>query len=159
MLDLVPCLDGGAATAMRLVAARRAERNAHPPSRGTGRPARPGQTFAARSRKLLASTLLRPLIVALGPSQPAAGGPSEGQAVEAPSFEVDPFWQQPLPVTGSWARRIGVGVDAREQVFIVHRQQTLNARTEVLSAEAAKGSECCVAAPPVLEFSIRRASW
>ena len=28
---------------------------------------------------------------------------------------------------------IGVGVDARDHIFVVHRQQTLNARTEVLA--------------------------
>jgi len=105
-----------------------------------------------RSRKLLAATLLGTTIVALGASQRALQGASEGQAVQAPSFEVDPFWPQPLPNHWVMGSAIGVGVDARDHVFIVHRQQTLNARTEVLSAEAAKSGECCVAAPPVLEF-------
>lgn len=45
---------------------------------------------------------------------------------------------------------IGVGVDANDHVFIVHRgQATLNARTE--GGYPATGP-CCSAAPPVLEF-------
>ena len=70
--------------------------------------------------------------------------------VQAPYFEVDPMWPKPLPNGWLLGMVIGVGVDGRDHVFIVHRgQATLNARTE---GGYAKVGPCCSAAPPVLEF-------
>ena len=46
--------------------------------------------------------------------------------VEAPYFEVDPFWPKPLPNKWVLGNAIGVGVDSRDHVFIVHRQDTMN---------------------------------
>lgn len=105
------------------------------------------------SRKLLAATMLGGAIVALGLGQRALEGATDGAAVDAPTFEVDPFWPQPLPNHWIMGSVIGVGVDARDHVFVVHRQQTLNARTEVGAAANPPLGECCVAAPPVLEFA------
>lgn len=105
------------------------------------------------SRKLLAATVLGASIVALGVGQRALQGATDGQPVQAPVFEVDPFWPQPLPNHWIMGSIIGVGVDARDHVFVVHRQQTLNARTEVGAANTPPVAECCVAAPPVLEFA------
>jgi hypothetical protein len=65
--------------------------------------------------------------------------------VQAPYFEVDPMWPKPLPNGWLLGMVIGVGVDARDHVFIVHRgQATLNARTE---GGYAKVGPCCSAAP------------
>lgn len=74
------------------------------------------------------------------------------QAVQAPSFEVDPFWPKPLPNHWLLGSVIGVGVDNRDHVFIIHRQESLNARTEVGAAQNPPTGECCLPAPPVLEF-------
>jgi hypothetical protein len=76
---------------------------------------------------------------------------SQQPTVEAPRFEVDPFWPKPLPNKWVLGNAIGVGVDSRDHVFIVHRQDTMN------EAENGAGvnpptSECCKGAPPVLEF-------
>src|ERR1051325_6697493 len=71
------------------------------------------------------------------------------QTVMAPKFEVDPMWPKPLPNHWVMGNVIGVGVDANDHVFIVHRVDT------VLPTENGAGaseSECCVAAPPVIEF-------
>ena len=106
-----------------------------------------------RSRKLLGATVLGASIVALGAGQRALEGAAQGASVQAPSFEVDPYWPQPLPNHWVLGSVIGVGVDARDHIFVVHRQQTLNDRTEVLKGDAAKSGDCCVAAPPVLEFA------
>jgi hypothetical protein len=105
------------------------------------------------SRKLLAATVLGASILALGVGQRALQGATDGQQVQAPLFDVDPFWPQPLPNHWIMGSIIGVGVDARDHVFVVHRQQTLNARTEVGAANTPPVAECCVAAPPVLEFA------
>ncbi|MDE2876810.1 MAG: hypothetical protein OXU69_12460 [Gemmatimonadota bacterium] len=74
------------------------------------------------------------------------------RAAEAPMFEVDPFWPQPLPNHWVLGSVVGVGVDSRDHVFIVHRQAPLNERTEIGAAQDPPTGECCVPAPYVLEF-------
>ena len=77
-----------------------------------------------------------------------------GGTVQAPRFEVDPFWPKPLPNNWLLGSTIGVSVDSRDHVWIIHRgAATLNARTEMGAATNPKtAEECCVPAPPVLEF-------
>ena len=44
---------------------------------------------------------------------------------QAPAFEVDPFWPKPLPnhwVTGS---TIGVSVDSQDNVWTIHRPNSV----------------------------------
>ena len=67
-------------------------------------------------------------------------------------FEVDPMWPQPLPHHWIIGSAIGVTVDSRDHVFIIHREGSLNARTELGAAQDPPTGECCVPAPPVLEF-------
>ncbi|MDT8341481.1 MAG: hypothetical protein RQ751_08220 [Longimicrobiales bacterium] len=73
-------------------------------------------------------------------------------AVEVPLFEVDPFWPKPLPNHWLMGSVIGVGVDSRDHVFVVHRGASLNPRTEAGAAQDPPTGECCHPAPPVLEF-------
>jgi DNA-binding beta-propeller fold protein YncE len=47
---------------------------------------------------------------------------------------------------------VGVTVDARDHVFIIHRQAPLNERTEIGAATDPPTGECCLPAPYVLEF-------
>lgn len=72
----------------------------------------------------------------------------------APLFEVDPFWPKPLPNHWIMGATIGVDVDSRDHVWIVQRntddQFALN--TELGADQEPKISDCCSAAPPVLEF-------
>ena len=91
----------------------------------------------------------------------AAGPPPDGAAAiaaagadEVPLFEVDPFWPKPLPDHGLLGATIGVAVDSRDHVYIVHRNtpDQFAARTEVGAAQDPPLSECCVPAPPLLEF-------
>ena len=70
---------------------------------------------------------------------------------DAPIFEVDPFWPNPLPDHMVLGSAIGVGVDSRDHVFIVHRGN-LTERTEGGADADPPIGECCRAAPPVLEF-------
>jgi len=79
------------------------------------------------------------------------------QVKEAPRFEVDPFWPKPLPNHWVLGSTIGVAVDSRDHVFIVHRDKpeqsfSRSARTELGAAQDPPLSECCVPAPPLLEF-------
>jgi len=96
-------------------------------------------------------------LAALGVGQAALEQRAEAQAraaVQAPRFEVDPFWPKPLPNHWLLGSTIGVSVDAQDHVWIVHRgAATLNARTEMSAATDPPTAEaCCVPAPPVLEF-------
>ena len=73
--------------------------------------------------------------------------------VDAPRFEVDPMWPKPLPNHWILGSVIGVGIDSRDHVYIIHRgDSTLNQRTESGADANPPMGECCRAAPPVLEF-------
>ncbi len=69
----------------------------------------------------------------------------------APVFEVDPLWPQPLPNHWIMGSTIGVGVDSRDHVFVIHRQTTFN-DNEIGAAADPPTAECCIPAPNVLEF-------
>jgi DNA-binding beta-propeller fold protein YncE len=76
-----------------------------------------------------------------------------GQGTMAPRFEVDPLWPKPLPNHWVLGSVIGVGVDSRDHVYIIHRGlATLNERTEAGAATTPPTGECCAPAPPILEF-------
>ncbi|HVR64307.1 MAG TPA: hypothetical protein VMU50_20545 [Polyangia bacterium] len=72
--------------------------------------------------------------------------------VMAPRFEVDLMWPKPLPnhwIIGSVA---GVSVDAHDHIWIVHRPNSLEP-AEIRATLNPPAAECCVPAPPVLEFN------
>ena len=88
-----------------------------------------------RHRNLLIGATLVAAIVALGLGQRALSASAGVAAVTAPSFEVDPMWPNPLPNHWVLGNVIGVGVDANDHVFIVHRNDTFNATQEVGAVE------------------------
>jgi len=75
----------------------------------------------------------------------AAGG------VQAPRFEVDMAWPKPMPNHWIMGNIIGVSADSNDHIWIIHRQGSLEAK-EVYATTNPPGSNCCVPAPPVLEF-------
>ena len=97
------------------------------------------------------------LLVAMAAGQALlerAAAQASQATVQAPRFEVDPFWPKPLPNHWLLGSSIGVAVDAQDHVWIVHRGgATLNARTEMgLAADPPTAETCCAPAPAVLEF-------
>ena len=73
-----------------------------------------------------------------------------GGTVRAPRFEVDPLWPRPLPNHWILGSAIGVWVDERDHVWIIHRgSATLDDNEKGVELKTA---ECCAGAPPVLEF-------
>ncbi|MCC6537439.1 MAG: hypothetical protein IT162_07820 [Bryobacterales bacterium] len=76
----------------------------------------------------------------------------EAATAQAPRFEVDPFWPKPLPNHWVIGATIGVGVDANDNVWIIHRPASLEAKEQYATMNP-KASECCAAAPPVLAFN------
>jgi DNA-binding beta-propeller fold protein YncE len=75
----------------------------------------------------------------------------EAAGVQAPHFEVDPMWPKPLPNHWLLGMTIGVSVDAQDHIWIIHRGGSLERMENYLAANP-PASECCMAAPPVLEF-------
>lgn len=93
------------------------------------------------------------LIATLAVGQSKLQAASAARAADAPRFEVDPFWPKPLPNHWILGSTIGIGIDSRDHVFIVHRgDSTLNQRTEAGADRDPPIGECCRSAPPVLEF-------
>jgi hypothetical protein len=89
---------------------------------------------------------------------PPAAAPAASSAVEfgapgvAPRFEVDPLWPKPLPNHWLLGSTIGVSVDSRDHVWIIHRQQSLNLETEASAGMNSPAGTCCMPAPNVIEF-------
>jgi DNA-binding beta-propeller fold protein YncE len=73
----------------------------------------------------------------------------EAAGVQAPKFEVDPMWPKPLPNHWIIGNTIGVSVDSKDHIWIIHRAGSLEAM-EVYAAT--NRAECCTPAPAVLEF-------
>jgi DNA-binding beta-propeller fold protein YncE len=83
----------------------------------------------------------------------------EAQAgVQAPKFEVDPMWPKPMPNNWVMGQTIGLTVDDRDHIWLIHRGNDPGTagldRTElaVVQPGTPRVGECCDAAPPVLEF-------
>lgn len=100
-------------------------------------------------RKLYISVIVITLFIVAG-----IGGDSRAQtrgAIQAPKFEVDPFWPKPLPNHWVLGSVTGVAVDRNDHIWIVHRGADSlgnNEKGGILKPPTG----CCVPAPPVLEF-------
>ncbi len=106
-------------------------------------------------RNLAIGTSLLALLVALGLIQSILQRTAEAQAkntVMAPRFEVDPMWPAPLPNHWIYGNVIGVGVDTKDNVYIIHRGAGSLEAKEIYATTTPPSSECCVPAPPVVEF-------
>ena len=105
----------------------------------------------ARNRILLAAAILAGVVL-LGVGQQLINNAAYAKSKMAPMFEVDPFWPKPLPNHWILGATIGIAVDSRDHVFIVHRRDTFNERTEIGAATDPVKADCCIPAPNILEF-------
>jgi WD40 repeat protein len=108
-----------------------------------------------RSRKFLMGAGLAALVAVLGRSPlhkniiASASAQPPGD-VMVPMFVVDPLWPKPLPNHWVQAMTIGLSMDTHDNIWIIHRPQTL----EQKESYATRGeADCCIAAPDVLEFN------
>ncbi len=109
-----------------------------------------------KTKKSLCSVIFGAVVfVALGISQgqlqDSATAASNSRVV--PHFEVDPFWPKPLPNKWILGSTIGVAVDERDHIYIVHRNDDNNFATQEIGIDSGVAA-CCTAAPPILEFDI-----
>src|SRR5580765_1624753 len=82
--------------------------------------------------------------VSVTPGMSAVMEQTSAVAVSAPIFAVDPAWPRELPNRWILGAVVGVDVDARDHVWIVHRPSTLQPN---------ETRSIWRAAPPVLEFT------
>ena len=78
----------------------------------------------------------------------------EAQSVQAPAFEVDPFWPQPFPNNWLLGNAIGVWVDDSDIIWMVHRSSATLTGGERGAMQDPPTGDCCVGAPPVLAFDM-----
>lgn len=108
-----------------------------------------------RSREVKIGLAFVLLAGALGVVSACMDSAAESSAMagdgDVPIFEVDPLWPRPLPNHWVLGSTIGIDVDSRDHVWIIHRQATLAANETAAVADPPR-AECCVPAPPVLEF-------
>ena len=102
-------------------------------------------------RNLCVGVAVLTLATALGVGSMLLGKQATVQAAgeQAPKFEVDPFWPKPLPNGWVLGQTIGLAVDAQDNVWIIHRPGSLEAKESYLTR---KEADCCTAAPDVLAF-------
>src|SRR5712671_2484627 len=107
-----------------------------------------------RSRKLVVGAAFPIALAVLGVAQIALEKQAAAQAktaVQAPKFEVDPLWPKPLPNHWLLGMTIGVSVDAQDNIWIIHRQGSLEPGERHATTNPPVAM-CCAPAPPVLEF-------
>ena len=106
-------------------------------------------------RNVLIGSAILALMVGLGIGQNLLERSAQAQTngkTMAPRFEVDPMWPKPLPNHWILGMTIGVGIDSRDHVYIIHRGAATLDPKERYAMASPPASECCVAAPPILEF-------
>ena len=90
------------------------------------------------------------VLMAVGLSFPQAASAQD----QVPIYEVDPFWPKtPLPNNWVLGNVIGTAVDpSNDHVWIVHRPASLTNNEIPLYHNPPTGEDCCMPAPPILEF-------
>ncbi len=94
------------------------------------------------------------LLAALGVSQSVLEKQAlaqGGSGISAPRFEVDPMWPKPLPNGWYIGQTIGVWADNQDHVWIIHRNDSLDA-VEAAADQNPPTGACCKKAPPIIEF-------
>jgi len=73
------------------------------------------------------------------------------QSQTAPQFQVDPFWPKPLPNNWLMGQIGGIAVDSDDNIWVIQRPRSLSEDEKGASLKPPRNN-CCVPAPPVLEF-------
>jgi DNA-binding beta-propeller fold protein YncE len=90
-------------------------------------------------------------LLAVAAASVLAGAWAQSRA-DVPTFEPDPLWSEALPnnwVTGAVG---GVAIDSHDNLWVFHRPATIPDGEKAASLTPPQ-AECCIPAPPVLEFA------
>src|ERR1700732_4996665 len=79
------------------------------------------------------------------------GGGRQALAQGAPQYKVDPSWPKQLPNNWIMGQVGGLTVDGENHIWVLQRPNS-DTVDELGAAQTPPRSECCVAAPPILEF-------
>src|ERR1700686_1386033 len=79
--------------------------------------------------------------------------PTAGTATapDVPKFKVDPSWPKELPNNWIMGQVGGMAVDRQDHIWVLQRPSS-NSPDELGASKTPSRSQCCFAAPPVLEF-------
>ncbi len=91
--------------------------------------------------------------VALGIALSVFSAAGTATVPEAPTFKVDPSWPKELPNNWIMGQVGGMAVDRHDHIWVLQRPG-LDTPDELGAAQNPPWSQCCFAAPPVLEFDI-----
>src|SRR5436190_1931176 len=94
------------------------------------------------------------IVLALGAAWTLGGVFGQSQPnVQVPKFQYDPSFPQPLPENWAIGAIGGMAVDSHDHIWVLHRPGPLQ-KNERLGGAAMTPprAECCIPAPPVLEF-------
>jgi hypothetical protein len=72
-------------------------------------------------------------------------------AQDPPKFQVDPSWPKELPNNWIMGQVGGMAVDRQDHIWVLQRPSS-NSPDELGASQTPSRSQCCFAAPPVLEF-------
>jgi hypothetical protein len=96
------------------------------------------------------------IAVAAAMTIPETEAAVQGGTVQAPRFDVDPYWPKPLPNHWLLGSATGIAIDSRDHVYVIHLTDSFTARTETGAGpennNITPAGECCSSAPNVLEF-------
>src|SRR5579863_8913011 len=92
----------------------------------------------------LAVTFAAPLL--FHKTAAAAGG--------VPRFEPDPYWPKPLPNNWISGGIGGIYVDSQDHIWVINRPKSVDKAVKNLAHNPPDG-DCCIPAPPVLEFDMQ----
>jgi hypothetical protein len=92
----------------------------------------------------LAATFAAPVL--FHKTAAAAGG--------VPRFEPDPYWPKPLPNNWISGGVGGIYVDSKDHIWVSNRPRSVDKAVKNAAANPPDG-DCCIPAPPVLEFDMQ----
>ena len=111
-----------------------------------------GRSEMSSKRSVVAAVGLVVLMGLLWVGQSQLQGTVSAQRVDAPMFQVDPFWPQPFPNNWLLGNAIGVWVDDSDVIWMVHRSSATLTGGETGAMQDPPTGDCCVGAPPVMAF-------
>jgi DNA-binding beta-propeller fold protein YncE len=111
------------------------------------------QTIRSK-RTIYIGAALCTLIITLGIGQAVLDNEAtaQGRTVQAPMFEVDPLWPKPLPNHWLLGWTIGLWVDEKDNVWVIHRGAGGLHNNEKGAELNPPIAECCKTAPPILVY-------
>jgi DNA-binding beta-propeller fold protein YncE len=89
------------------------------------------------------------LVVALIISTPLQQ--ARGAQPSVPHFEPDPYWPKPLPNNWMLGQVSGIYVDSHDHIWVTSRPRTLD-NNDKYAALKPPEADCCIPAPPIMEF-------